>query len=317
MGNKTKPFDDVRVRRAVLLALDKAQLAQFAVFGHGMPTHSPISPRHPYFNKQLSLKPDVAQAKKLLAEAGYPNGFTDHPARAGRPADARADGRSRSSTCSSRSDIQVDVVRMPYNRFQTEVSGKSPFYMDGYFTRPTLDTSTYPWYHTSGSWNTRMWHFSSPRIDAMLDKARGTERREGAVQDLPDLPAVRGGGRAGRDRLRHELRQRLPQEREGLQDALLPLARPPQHDGGSWICACSYTLKRLAYVAVHPDGDVGADLLGDAGHARRRGADDRRPVRHRRADPRGARQAAAGRSAATCSTCAGRARCCRATSACR
>ena len=27
--------------------------------------------------------------------------------------------------------IQVEVVRMPYNRFQTEVSGKAPFYMDG------------------------------------------------------------------------------------------------------------------------------------------------------------------------------------------
>jgi ABC-type transport system substrate-binding protein len=41
-GQQDQAFNDVRVRRAVLLALDKAQLAQFAVFGHGMPTHSPF-----------------------------------------------------------------------------------------------------------------------------------------------------------------------------------------------------------------------------------------------------------------------------------
>ena len=72
--------------------------------------------------------------------------------------------------------------------------------MDGYFTRPTLDTSTYPWYHTSGSWNTRMWHFSSPRMDEILDKARGTSDekelakiyhtfQQYAVEDVPGVIA--------------------------------------------------------------------------------------------------------------------------------
>lgn len=199
MGNKTKPFDDVRVRRAVLLALDKAQLAQFAVFGHGAPTHSPISPRHPYFNKQLSLKQDIPQAKKLLAEAGYPNGFpiTLHVP-VGRPTRERMAIAVQHML--KQVNIQVEVARMPYNRFQTEVSGKSPFYMDGYFTRPTLDTSTYPWYHTSGSWNTRMWHFSSKRMDELLDRARGTRDekelakiyqtfQQYAVEDVPGVIA--------------------------------------------------------------------------------------------------------------------------------
>ena len=199
MGNKTKPFDDVRVRRAVLLALDKAQLAQFAVFGHGMPTHSPISPRHPYFNKELSLKPDIAQAKKLLAEAGYPNGFPivlHVPV--GRPTRERMGIAVQHML--KQVGIQVEVVRMPYNRFQTEISGKAPFYMDGYFARPTVDTSTYPWYHTSGSWNTRMWHFSSKRIDDLLDQARATKDEQElaklyrtfqqyAVEDVPGVIA--------------------------------------------------------------------------------------------------------------------------------
>lgn len=199
MGNKTKPFDDVRVRRAILLALDKAQLATFAAFGHGAPTHSPISPKHPYFNKQLSLKPDIPQAKKLLAEAGYPNGFqTVLHVPVGRPTRERMAIAVQHML--KQVGIQVDVVRMPYNRFQTEISGKAPFYMDGYFTRPTIDTSTYPWYHTSGSWNTRMWHFSSKRIDELLDKARSTRDeteaarlyhlfQQYAVEDVPGVIA--------------------------------------------------------------------------------------------------------------------------------
>jgi peptide/nickel transport system substrate-binding protein len=173
MGNTTKPFDDVRVRRAVLLALDKSQLVQYAVFGHGAPTHSPISPQHPYFNKQLSLRPDVAQAKKLLAEAGYPNGFSVQlHAPVGRPTRERMAVAVQQML--KQVGIQVEIVRVPYNKFQTEISGKSPFYMDGYFTRPTIDTSIYPWYHSTGSWNARMWHFSSKRIDDLLDRARGT-----------------------------------------------------------------------------------------------------------------------------------------------
>jgi peptide/nickel transport system substrate-binding protein len=198
-GNKTKPFDDVRVRRAILLALDKQQLADFAAFGHGAPTHSPISPIHPYFNKTLSLKPDIPQAKKLLAEAGYPNGFqTILHVPVGRPTRERMAIAVQHML--KQVNIQVDVVRMPYNRFQTEVSGKSPFYMDGYFTRPTIDTSTYPWYHTTGSWNTRMWHFSSKRIDELLDKARATKDekeltkmyqtfQQYAVEDVPGVIA--------------------------------------------------------------------------------------------------------------------------------
>ena len=199
MDNSTKPFSDVRVRRAVLLALDKAQLTQFSVFGHGVPTHTPISPRHPYFNKQLGMKQDIPQAKKLLAEAGYPNGFKvvlHTPV--GRPTRERMGVAVQQML--RQVGIEVEVQRMPYNRFQTEVSGKAPFYMDGFFTRPSIDTSTYPWYHSTGSWNSRMWHFSSKRIDEVLDKARVTrdpkelarlyqQFQEYALEDVPGVIA--------------------------------------------------------------------------------------------------------------------------------
>ena len=91
MNGAHKPFDDVRVRRAVALALDKKALVEAALYGHGSVTHTMISPTHPYYNKDIAITgPDIAGAKKLLAEAGHPERVQDDDLRAERSASARA-----------------------------------------------------------------------------------------------------------------------------------------------------------------------------------------------------------------------------------
>ena len=76
LNNERAPFDNMKVRQALALTIDKAALVELVIFAQGAPTHSPIPPSHPYFNTSLaSPPPDIAKAKKLLAEAGYPNGF--------------------------------------------------------------------------------------------------------------------------------------------------------------------------------------------------------------------------------------------------
>lgn len=173
LNNEIPPFNDMRLRQAVLKAIDKRQLVEFAVFGHGAATHSPIPPTHPYFDESIGFEPDIEGAKKLLAEAGHPDGFdiTIH-APVGRPT------RERSAVALQQMlkavGINAQVERVPYNRYGATISGKAPFYMDGYFARPTLDTSTWPWFHSTGSWNARMWHYKSDRMDALLEKARRT-----------------------------------------------------------------------------------------------------------------------------------------------
>ena len=69
------PFDNVKVRQAIALAIDKDQIVDLVLGGHGTPTVAPISPDSPYYPKDLDYKRDVEKAKALLAEAGYPNGF--------------------------------------------------------------------------------------------------------------------------------------------------------------------------------------------------------------------------------------------------
>ena len=70
------PFLDLRVREAIDLAIDRKALAEVAMEGLGKPVNQMVTPSIFGFNKALGeRKYDPAAARKLLAEAGYPNGF--------------------------------------------------------------------------------------------------------------------------------------------------------------------------------------------------------------------------------------------------
>jgi len=76
MNNSRKPYADVRVRRAITHAINKADVLKGAMFGMGRILGSNVDPLNPYFVDLAGAMPyDQARAKKLLAEAGYPNGF--------------------------------------------------------------------------------------------------------------------------------------------------------------------------------------------------------------------------------------------------
>jgi peptide/nickel transport system substrate-binding protein len=77
MNNAKKPFDDVRVRRALMHAIDRKALVEGAYSGFGQPIGSFFSPNHPAFVEMTNAIPyDPAKAKALLAEAGYGNGLS-------------------------------------------------------------------------------------------------------------------------------------------------------------------------------------------------------------------------------------------------
>ncbi|HEX2440142.1 MAG TPA: ABC transporter substrate-binding protein, partial [Methylomirabilota bacterium] len=69
------PWHDIRVRQAASLAVDRQSLNQAETLGFSKPTGSLI-PRPLEFSRFFEPDPfDPAKAKRLLAEAGYPNGF--------------------------------------------------------------------------------------------------------------------------------------------------------------------------------------------------------------------------------------------------
>jgi dipeptide transport system substrate-binding protein len=71
-----KPFDDKRVRQALNMAINKQAIIDAVYLGTGIPAKNPIPPTMWSYNDDIKDYPyDPEQAKKLLAEAGHPNGF--------------------------------------------------------------------------------------------------------------------------------------------------------------------------------------------------------------------------------------------------
>ena len=72
-----KPFDDVRVRKALNMAIDKKAIISSVYLGTGVAAINPLPPGQWSYNKAVKDDAfDPAAAKKLLSAAGYPNGFT-------------------------------------------------------------------------------------------------------------------------------------------------------------------------------------------------------------------------------------------------
>ncbi|HEX3177773.1 MAG TPA: ABC transporter substrate-binding protein [Methylomirabilota bacterium] len=76
INNQKKPFDDKRVRQALNYAVDKEAIVRDVLKGTGAPSRGPVLPSTWAADPALKAYPhDPERAKKLLAEAGYPNGF--------------------------------------------------------------------------------------------------------------------------------------------------------------------------------------------------------------------------------------------------
>jgi ABC-type transport system substrate-binding protein len=74
-NTQKKPFTDVRVRQALNHAVDREAIVKNVFRGVGHAADSPFGPGMFGYAPTLKYAFDPARAKKLLAEAGYPNGF--------------------------------------------------------------------------------------------------------------------------------------------------------------------------------------------------------------------------------------------------
>ncbi|MCL2007884.1 MAG: ABC transporter substrate-binding protein [Treponema sp.] len=79
LNNEARPLDDIRVRLAINHAIDISEIIDIAFFGMGEPSGSPLIPGLSFVYEESLRDPfprDINLARSLLAEAGYPNGFT-------------------------------------------------------------------------------------------------------------------------------------------------------------------------------------------------------------------------------------------------
>ena len=77
MNVDKEPFGDVRVRRAMNYAINKEEIIEGVYGSAGQVAKNPIPPTIWSYNDDIEGYPyDPDKARELLAEAGYPNGFS-------------------------------------------------------------------------------------------------------------------------------------------------------------------------------------------------------------------------------------------------
>ena len=203
LNMKDDKFKDVRVRKALQMAVDKEKMCKELLRGTAKPAWSMISPATAAYDasyKPYSYNPD--KAKALLKEAGLGNGF---------------ETTFWTSTSGSGQMIPVPMAEW-IQRDLAKVGIKVKLetfdwitYLSKMFQglRPGHGAYQLSWGMTSNFWidivarSTRQpdkgvnvgW-YANPKVDGLLDSARGRARRQEARRDLQaDRPDHHGGGR--------------------------------------------------------------------------------------------------------------------------
>jgi len=165
-----KPFDDKRVRQALRYATDTDAVLKVAHRSLGKPgEHHHVSPAHPDYNDVGFLKRDVAKAKALLAEAGYPNGIDTEIV--ARPApDWELLAVQTMVEQWKEAGIRVKINVMPSAQYWQQWT-KVPFGFTTWAHRPLGTMVLGLAYRSGAAWNEANW--SNKEFDALITEAEG------------------------------------------------------------------------------------------------------------------------------------------------
>jgi peptide/nickel transport system substrate-binding protein len=166
-----KPFDDPRVRKAMRYATDAEKTLQIAHKGVGAPAeHHHVAPVHPDYKKiePLGYKPE--EAKKLLAEAGFPDGLEVEIACKPDPSWEQAAVEAMAEQWKT-GGFKPKINVLPSNKFW-EVWTKVPFGFTEWTHRPLGFMVLALAYRTGVPWNES--GYSNAKFDELLTKAEGT-----------------------------------------------------------------------------------------------------------------------------------------------
>jgi peptide/nickel transport system substrate-binding protein len=172
-------FQDPRVRKAFRLAVDTPRCLEIAHRNIGAPgEHHHVCPVHPDYKKLPFMQRDVEAAKKLLAEAGHPNGIDVEIASKKAPAWELQAVQTMVEQWKD-AGIRVRINVMPSAQFW-DVWDKVPFGFTSWAHRPLGFMVLALGYRSGVPWNES--RFDDAEFDTLLTQAEGTldvdERRE-------------------------------------------------------------------------------------------------------------------------------------------
>lgn len=165
-NNKRPPFDKLQVRQAIAHAIDRKALIDGATNGYGVPIGSHFAPHHPYYVDLTNTYPyDPAASKKLLAEAGYPDGFTT-TVKLPPVAYAQLSGQILASQLAA-VGIKLTLINVEWAQWLDEVYSKHDFDLSIIAHVEPFDIGIYakPDYYFG---------YDNPRFNALIETLNGT-----------------------------------------------------------------------------------------------------------------------------------------------
>ena len=130
-NTRMAPFDNLKVRQAIAAALPYEDMFQASIFGRGAKLFGATwsgQPDTATFPQPMPLKQDLAKAKSLLSDAGYPNGFdTTFSFNVGGAAVTEPMAALVKESL-GKIGIRVDIQKLPDAQISTQISEKKlPF----------------------------------------------------------------------------------------------------------------------------------------------------------------------------------------------
>ena len=173
LNSRKPPFNDVRVRRAVALAVDKKEVGLGVWRGFAQPVNQWMPPGTPWFFALPDRKVDVEQAKKLLAEAGFAR-RTKLTHTVGQVANlVPAAQVFQAQLTRIGIDLQLEVLDWPaYIKRQRAMDFTST--NTNFFPKVDPDDAYYRYFHSKGGANELSGGYANPAADKLLEEGEVT-----------------------------------------------------------------------------------------------------------------------------------------------
>lgn len=162
------PFDDVRVRRALRMVVDREEMLKLALDGGGVPScDTPVAPDDQY-RVDMDCPPDPERARELLAEAGYPDGIDVNINISSLDPSWPVLGVAFQEQAAT-AGIRVSLINAAADGYWSNVWMKKPAFATAWGARPA-DQVLNEAFHSSAKWNESS--YQDPKFDQLLEAAR-------------------------------------------------------------------------------------------------------------------------------------------------
>jgi ABC-type transport system substrate-binding protein len=185
------PLKDVRVRRALNHAVDVPTLLTTVLADRGVRAAGSLPPGIAgYDPTRVPYHYDLAEAKRLLTEAGYPNGFAIKLWRTQRAELARLAQSIQQSLAEV--GVRAEIVERDASSARAAVrKGEADLFLtDWWADYPDPENFNYPLFHSRNRGPGGNYAFlSDPRLDSMIVRARATTNETEKVRLARDIDA--------------------------------------------------------------------------------------------------------------------------------